>query len=114
MIRRRTFLGCVGTGVAGALAGCQGITSPDPSVVETDHETGIKSFVGIVEFRLTVLNEGPAGDVEVTLSLLDEDETVLKKVVEEVNMERDERREVRIETEVPEGTSEYRGEANPL
>lgn len=113
MMDRRTFLGGVGVAFVGSLAGCQGVTEPDPTVVDTSHETGLKSLVGIVEFQITDLNEGPAGDVAVTLTLLEEEETVLEKVEKTVDMERDERREVRIEAEVPDGTNQYRGDAAP-
>ena len=112
-MHRREFITGVSVGVIGVMGGCGGITGPDPKVVETQTEVGLSALVGIREFQITVVNEGSAGDVVVTLELLDDTETVLGKYSEEVYMKEGERRRVTMKVEVPEDMESYRAYAEP-
>ena len=112
-MNRREFLSGLSVGVIGAISGCSGLTGPDPSVEEIETEAGLSALVGIITFHITVVNEGRAGDVVVTLELLDNTDTVLEKYREEIYMGKDERRRVTMEVQVPDETEDYRATAEP-
>jgi hypothetical protein len=112
-LNRRSFAQVAAASLSVAGAGCSGVLSmgPDPEVVETEAEGGLKSLVGYVDIHITVLNEGSEGIVEVILDLLDENETVLETYRESGHMREDERRRVTITVDAPDGTEYYNAEA---
>lgn len=112
-MNRREFIAGSSLVIVSSVAGCGGVTGPDPRVVDAETEAGLASLVGIVEFRITVVNEGAAGDVNVILDILDNADTVLEKFGETVFMDEDERRRVSMEVQLPDGAEQYRALAEP-
>ncbi|WP_251342248.1 hypothetical protein [Haloplanus halophilus] len=106
MHTRRTVVGGLGVALLTGIAGCGALSSPDPTVVETEIDGGIDALFGETDVFVVVQNDGAAGDVEVTLELLDGEGTVLLDETQTTNMEADERKRVTFSVDVPEGTEE--------
>lgn len=113
MPSRRAVVGGVGLTLATGLAGCSALSSPNPSVVETDVDGGIDSLIGETDVFVVVRNDGAAGEVSVTLELLDSEGTVLFDETRTTDMDADERKRVTFSVDVPEGTEEVNATANP-
>ncbi|MBC5793209.1 MAG: hypothetical protein H8Z69_04195 [Nanohaloarchaea archaeon] len=88
-------------------AGC-GATVPDPIVESSSLEQGtLESLIGNdATVTATVLNNGSAGEVEVTAQFLDSNEVVLGEFSETANMKQGERRRFSIDVEIPENSQE--------
>jgi hypothetical protein len=110
---RRAVVGGLGLAFVTGLAGCGGLSGPDPTVVETEVDEGLDALLGDTDVFVTVRNDGAAGTVEVTLELLDEDETVLLDETQTTDMDADEQRRVTFSVDVPEGTADLRATARP-
>jgi uncharacterized membrane protein len=82
------------------------LSSPDPTVVETEVDGGIEALFGETDVYVVVRNDGAAGDVAVTLELLDGAGTPLVDETETTALERDERKRVTFSVDVPESTEE--------
>jgi hypothetical protein len=106
MHTRRTVVGGLGLAVLTAGAGCSALSSPDPTVVETEIDGGIDALFGDTDVFVVVQNDGAAGDVVVTLELLDDEGTVLYDDTQTDSFEADERKRITFSVDVPEGTSE--------
>jgi hypothetical protein len=111
MHTRRAVFGGVGVALSVGLAGCGLLSSPDPSVVETDVDGGIDALFGETEVYVVVQNVGAASDVEVTLELLDGEGTVLVDERRTAAFEADERKRVTFTVDVPESTEEVEASA---
>jgi hypothetical protein len=98
--------------LATSLAGCSAFASPDPTVVETEVNQGIDSLIGETDIFVVVRNDGAAGEVAVTLELLDGEGTILYDETKTTEMEADERRRVTFSVDVPEGTEDVRASAS--
>jgi hypothetical protein len=112
MHSRRAVVGGLGLALATSLAGCSAFSSPDPTVVETEIDGGIDALIGDTDVFVTVRNDGAAGDVNVTLELLDGERTVLFDETKTTEMEADERKRVTFSVDVPEGTEDARATAS--
>jgi hypothetical protein len=112
MPSRRTVVGSLGLAFTAGFAGCSALASPDPSVVDTEVEGGISALFGETEIYVTVQNDGAAGDVEVTLELLDGEGTVLVDESQVTQMDADERKRVTFSVDVPEEAEEVRASAS--
>lgn len=108
MPSRRTYLrSCVGVASVPLVAGCSALSSPDPTVTETRVDDGFDALFGGTDIFVTVANEGGAGDVRVTLKLLDSEGTVLFDESQVEPFEADERKRITFTVEdVPDGTEE--------
>ncbi|WP_251328780.1 hypothetical protein [Haloplanus pelagicus] len=106
MPSRRTVVSGLSVALATGLAGCGALASPDPTVVETEIDGGIDALFGETDVFVVVRNDGAAGDVEVTLELLDGEGTVLLDESKTESFEADERKRVTFSVDVPEGTEE--------
>ena len=106
-MRRRTVLkGATGATIIG-IAGCAGVTGPDPRVVDAEAEAGfLDAIAGQAEIQVTVVNRGSSGRVQVYVEIYDSSDTMLGRYGEEVYMEEDERRRVDIRVEAG-GDAEY-------
>lgn len=113
MPTRRAVVGGFGLALATGLAGCSALSGPDPTVVETEVDEGIDALIGDTDIFVVVQNDGAAGDVEVTLELLDGEGTVLLDETQTTDMEADERKRVTFSVDVPEGTEDVRASASP-
>ncbi|GAB6860870.1 hypothetical protein ACFR97_00325 [Haloplanus litoreus] len=113
MYTRRAVVGGLGVALLTGTAGCSAFASPDPSVVETEVDSGIDSLIGDTDVFVVVQNDGAAGDVDVTLKLLDGEGTVLLDETQTVAFEADERKRVTFSVDVPEGTEEIEATASP-
>jgi hypothetical protein len=113
MHTRRAVVGGLGAALLTATAGCSALSSPDPSVVDTEIDGGIDALFGDTDVFVIVQNDGAAGDVEVVLELLDGEGTVLLDETQTTDMESDERKRVTFSVDVPEGTEEIEATASP-
>jgi hypothetical protein len=113
MPSRRAVVGGVGLTLATGLAGCSALSGPEPTVVDTEVDEGIDALLGDTDIFVTVQNDGAAGDVEVTLELLDGEETVLFDETQTTDIGADERKRVTFSVDVPEGTEDLRATASP-
>jgi hypothetical protein len=113
MYSRRAVVGGLGLTLVTGLAGCSAISGPEPTVVETEVDEGIDALLGDTDIFVTVQNDGAAGDVEVTLELLDGEETVLFDETQTTDIGADERKRVTFSVDVPEGTEDLRATASP-
>lgn len=111
MPSRRVVIGGLGLTIATGIAGCGALSGPDPTVVETDVDEGIDSLIGDTDIFVVVRNDGAAGDVGVTLELLDGEGTILLDGTRTTGMEADERKRVTFSVDVPEGAEEMRASA---
>ncbi|WP_338740091.1 hypothetical protein [Haloplanus salilacus] len=112
MHTRRTVVGGSGTELTVGLAGCGALASPEPSVTETEVDGGLDTLIGETEVYVVVRNDGAAGDVDVTLELLDEDGVVLYEDSQTVAFEADESKRVTFSVDVPEETEEVTATAS--
>jgi hypothetical protein len=71
----------------------------------------IDAFTGTSDVEATILNNGAAGDVRVTVTVTDSNKTVLDKQSKTISMDKDERRKVTIEVEFSEDAEDYKVEA---
>jgi len=111
MSSRRAVVGGIGLAFTTGLAGCGALNPPNPTVVDTEVEGGISALFGDTDVYVTVQNDGGAGDVEVTLELLDDEGTVLFDETQTASFEADERKRVTFSVDVPEGTEEVNASA---
>jgi len=111
MHTRRAVVGGLGAALLTGTAGCSALSSPNPSVVETQVDGGIDSLFGDTDVFVVVQNDGAAGDVRVTLELLDGEGTVLFDESQTTEMEADERKRVTFSVDVPEETEEVEATA---
>lgn len=101
-MNRREFISGVSAGTVVAIAGCSDdVTGPDPTMIDVQQE-GISFFV-------IVQNDGSDGDLLVTLTFLDRNETVLDRVSRTVYVRSGERRRVEFTRQPPEDTYTYEG-----
>jgi hypothetical protein len=108
MNRREFFLGIGGVALSAGIAGCGGVVGPDPRVINAELDAGIlDSFVGQAEVDVTVLNEGPAGEVVVYIEIFDRQDTLLNRFGEEIYMQEGERRRVTIRIDVADDADYY-------
>jgi hypothetical protein len=112
MPSRRAVVGGFGLTLATGLAGCSALSSPEPTVVETEIDGGIDSLFGETDIFVVVRNDGAAGEVSVTLELLDGEGTVLLDETQTTDMDADERKRVTFSVDVPEGTEEVNATAS--
>jgi len=112
MSSRRAVVGSLGLALTTGLAGCSALSSPDPTVVDTEVDGGIDALFGDTDVYVTVRNDGAAGDVEVTLELLDGEGTVLVDETQTTQMDADERKRVTFSIDVPEETEEVSATAS--
>jgi len=112
MPSRRAVVGGIGVALSAGLAGCGALSGPDPTVVETEVDEGIDALIGDTDIFVTVENEGAAGEVSVTLELLDGEGTVLLDETQTTDMEADERKRVTFSVDVPEGTEDVQASAS--
>jgi hypothetical protein len=112
MPSRRAVVGGVGLTLTAGLAGCSALSSPDPTVVETEVDQGLDALIGDTDIFVVVRNDGAAGEVAVTLELLDSEETVLLDETQTTEMEADERKRVTFSVDVPEGAEDVRASAS--
>ncbi|AZH27041.1 hypothetical protein [Haloplanus aerogenes] len=112
MPSRRAVVSGIGVALSAGLAGCGALSGPDPTVVETEVDEGIDALIGDTDIFVTVENEGSAGEVSVTLELLDGEGTVLLDETQTTHMEADERKRVTFSVDVPEGTEDVRASAS--
>jgi hypothetical protein len=112
MPSRRAVVGGICLSLATGLAGCSALSSPDPTVVETEVDEGIDALIGETDIFVVVQNDGAAGEVTVTLELLDGEGTVLLDETQTTDMEADERKRVTFSVDVPEGTEEVNATAS--
>jgi len=113
MPSRRAVVGGIGLTLATGLAGCSALSSPKPTVVETEVDEGIDSLIGETDIFVVVRNDGAAGEVSVTLELLDGEGTVLLDETQTTDVDADERKRVTFSVDVPEGTEEVNATASP-
>jgi len=111
MPSRRAVVGGVGLAFVTGTAGCSALSGPDPTVVETEVDEGIDALIGDTDIFVVVQNDGAAGEVEVTLELLDGEGTVLLDETQTTDMEADERKRVTFSVDVPEGTEDVEATA---
>jgi cold shock CspA family protein len=111
MWSRRAVVGGIGLALSTGLAGCSALNPPNPTVVDTEVEGGIEALFGDTDVYVTVQNDGGAGDVAVTLELLDSEGTVLLDETQTVSFEADERKRVTFSVDVPEDTEEVSASA---
>lgn len=108
MHRRELLRGASGMIALSAIAGCAGLIGPDPRVAEAEAQGGfVDQLGGEADIEMTVINEGRAGDVVVSVEVYDAEDTLLERYREEINMEADERRRVTIRVEVPEDADHF-------
>lgn len=109
LTRRRAIIAVGGVAVPTVLAGCSnGITGPDPVVEESEMEQDFFDRIGgSGTVRVTIINEGSAGDVMVTVRVLDADGVTLDRAVRVVYMDEGERRRVDVEVNVPDGAETF-------
>ncbi|MFB6101403.1 MAG: hypothetical protein ABEJ73_02430 [Haloplanus sp.] len=107
------MVGGVGVALVTGLSGCGALSSPEPTVVDTELDGGIDALIGETDVHVVVQNDGAAGDVEVTLELLDGEGTVLLDESRTVAFEADERKRVTFTVDVPEDTEAVEASANP-
>jgi len=112
MPTRRAVVGGIGVALSAGLAGCGALSSPNPTVVETEVDGGIDALFGETDVFVTVENEGAAGEVAVTLELLDSEGTVLFDETQTTDMEADERKRVTFSVDVPEETEDVEASAS--
>lgn len=112
MPSRRAVVSGLGVALSVGLAGCGALQSPNPTVVETEVDEGIDSLIGDTDIFVVVQNDGAAGEVEVTLELLDSEGTVLLDETQTIHMEADERKRVTFSVDVPEGAEDLRASAS--
>ncbi|MFB6195403.1 MAG: hypothetical protein ABEI80_04465 [Haloplanus sp.] len=113
MPSRRAVVSGAGAALATGLAGCGALSSPNPTVVETEVDGGIDALLGETDVYVVVQNDGAAGDVVVTLELLDGQGTVLYDESKTVAFEADERKRVTFSVDVPEETEDVEASARP-
>ncbi|MFD1633530.1 hypothetical protein ACOZ4L_10085 [Haloplanus ruber] len=113
MYTRRSTVAGLGVALLTGTAGCGALSSPEPVVVETEFEGGIDALFGESDVHVVVRNDGAAGDVEVTLELLDSEGTVLVDERQVASFEADEQKRVTFTVDVPEETDDVRAEASP-
>jgi hypothetical protein len=113
MHTRRAVVGGLGAALLAGTAGCSALSSPEPSVVDTEIDGGIDALFGDTDVFVVVRNDGAAGDVEVVLELLDGEGTVLLDETQTTDVEADERKRVTFSVDVPEGTEEVEATASP-
>lgn len=107
MPTRRALLRSLPAATIPAVAGCSALASPDPTVTDTRVDHGFDAIFGGTDIFVTVQNGGGAGDVRVTLELLDDQGTVLYDESETESFESDERKRITFTVEdVPEDTEE--------
>lgn len=111
MLSRRAVVGSLGATLAAGLTGCGALASPEPTVVETEIDGGLDALIGETEVYVVVRNDGAAGDVVVTLELLDADGVVLYDESQTVAFEADERKRVTFSVDIPEGTDDLEATA---
>jgi hypothetical protein len=111
MLSRRSVVGSLGAALLTGIAGCSALQSPDPTVVETEIDGGLDALLGETEVYVVVQNDGAAGDVVVTMELLDDEGTILYDDSRTVEFGADERRRVTFSVDVPEDTSDVRARA---
>ncbi|SEA22055.1 hypothetical protein SAMN04488065_2317 [Haloplanus vescus] len=111
MSSRRDVIGGLGLAFVTGLAGCSALNSPDPTVVDTEVDGGIDSLFGDTDIYVVVQNDGGAGDVDVTLELLDSEGTVLLDETQTVEFDADERKRVTFSVDVPEDAEEMNATA---
>jgi len=112
MYTRRAVAG-LGVALLTGAAGCSALSSPEPVVVDTEFEGGIDALFGESDVHVVVRNDGAAGDVEVTLELLDSEGTVLVDESQVASFEADEQKRVTFTVDVPEDTEDVQATANP-
>jgi len=112
MPSRRAVVSGIGLALSAGLAGCSALAGPDPTVVETEVDQGIDALLGDTDIFVTVRNDGAAGEVAVTLEILDGDGTVLLDETQTTEMEADERKRVTFSVDVPEGAEDVRASAS--
>lgn len=105
--RRKTLAGTA-TASAVVLAGCSALTGPDPSVTDTHETEGLAGVVsGRGQLYVFVVNDGPTGDVEVTVRFTDAVGNTIDKRSRVVEIERGERRRVDFAVSTTEGIVHY-------
>jgi hypothetical protein len=112
MHTRRAVVGGVSTALTVGLAGCGALASPEPTVTETEIDGGLEALIGETDVYVVVRNDGAAGDIEVTMELLDEDEVVLYENSRTVAFDADETKRVTFSVDVPEDTSQVAAAAS--
>jgi hypothetical protein len=112
MHTRRAVVGGLGAALSVGLAGCGALASPEPTVTETEIDGGLDALIGETEVYVVVRNDGAAGDVEVTLELLDGEGVVLYEDGQTVAFEADETKRVTFSVDVPEDTDEVAARAS--
>lgn len=105
--RRQTLSGTA-TASAVALAGCAGLTGPDPSVRDTNETEGLAGLVsGRGQIYVFVVNDGPTGDVKVTVRFTDAVGNTIDKRSKVVEIDGGERRRVDFAVSESEGIVHY-------
>jgi hypothetical protein len=112
MHTRRAVVGGLGVALTAGLAGCGALRSPDPTVTETEIEGGLDALIGETDVYVVVRNDGAAGDVAVTLELLDEEGVVLYEDSQTTAFEADESKRITFSVDVPEETDEVSATAS--
>lgn len=115
-MNRRQLIVATGLCSTIGLSGClESIAGPQPRVVdmETDYSRSdaILRPEEDVTFRILVVNEGERGQVHVALTFVTEDETVVQRHSEIVEMMEDEQRRVEFNVDVPRDADAYYGGA---
>lgn len=115
-MNRRKFIAATGTCSLVGLSGCMdSVLGPRPQVADTDTNYGsLQSTVGDSTFRVLVVNQGSRGEVRVILKFVTDNEVVIEDHSKTVIMNKDERRRVDFEVDVPNDTDAYLAQAEPV
>jgi hypothetical protein len=106
-MKRRQFIAATAATTTVGLAGC---TQAKPTVVDASSQSGL---LGPTKVDVTLENGGKAGDVEVLITVFNEQDTVLSKHRRTVQMDAGEKRQVTFEVEFKEGAKRIEVTAEP-
>lgn len=88
-----------------------GSSGADPQVTDLDSE---RSITGAVDAYVLVSNRGGDGDVEVTLTVVDENGNTLERMTEIAHLRDGENKRVDFRFDPPRGGDRFTAEAEPL
>jgi len=100
------------SGSVGSISSAGGGVDPQVTDMEIDQDF-FDTIGGSADVRVLVVNDGDAGDVEVTVTAYDDNGNTIERFTEEAYVQEDETKRVDLSIDIPDGAESADAEVSP-